>query len=310
MNPVSYIKKVLTDDEDIYLVSLPDAVVDALKQRKRLTTQPYVHWMRLQHLYYAVTLGNTKGQNRNPLHEDNTTELPEKIVNEIKHEEEIANMDATAISWRITKWYGRTVAFAKILIGHDKTFAGKIVNNELKITPELKYFMNLHVRTKLYWKRLDEDTWLIAKYLKEYDGITWHVCDTLTFPPKFFEDMRYYIGWDVDLWLTTIDNTPVILLRRRVFRTPVQGFFEERIEKNGKEIEIHELFTNYLDYLKAHYLYEEPATDFDFFLDLLERADIISPELHAWIKENQQAPHYIHGYSLKTQTNERGDGNG
>jgi len=307
MNQVSRIDKILADEEKFYLASIPNTVIEALKKRKCLPKKLYVHWTRLHALYYAVTLGNTKGQNKNPLNEDNTTELPEKIANEIQHEEEIANMEATAISWKISHMYGRTVAFAKILIGHDKKFEAKIKNNELILTPELKYFMNLHVRTRLYWKRIEENVWLITKTpLREPDGITWHVCNTLTIPPKFFEDMHYFIGWNAELWLQTINDKPVILLYRKVFRTPVDAFFEERLVKSEKDIEIHELYNKYLEFINDHQFTEEVKVDFDFFLKLLEYSQIISPEAHALIKEKPNEPFYIHGFDFKPPL-ERGD---
>jgi len=307
MNQVSRIEKILADEDTFYLASIPTTVIEALKDRKRLPKKLYVHWTRLHALYYAVTLGNAKGQNKKPLNEDSTTELPENVVNEVKHEEAIANMEATAILWKISHMYGRTVAFAKILIGYDKKFEAKIKNNELILTPELKYFMNLHVRTRLYWKRLDEDTWFITKTpLREPDGITWHVCDTLALPAKFFEDMHYFVGWTAELWLQIINGKPVILLYRHVFRTPVDAFFEERLIKSEKDVEIHDLYNKYLEFINDHHYTEELKADFDLFLKLLEFSKIISPEAHALIKEKPNEPYYIHGFDFKTQT-ERGD---
>lgn len=265
-----------------YVVSIPNAVVDVLKQRKHLPRMLYVHWRRTHiPLYYIVTLGNAGWKNKNTFNEG-VTVLPERVVNEIKHEEARANMEATGILWRTSRVDGRTVAFARVLIGYNKTFSAQIENNELVLTPELEYFMNLHVRTRLYWKRVEENTWLITKTpLKDPDWVSWNACNTLELPP--FENN----AWSAEILLHVINGKPVLLLRRTVFGERVLNITRELVKKE-KDIEIHELYSKFIASASER-------ADFEFFLKLLEYLHVISHDARVFISGNPDVPFYIHG---------------
>jgi len=312
MNTITFIQKILADEDTFYLTSLPNTVIETLKQRKRLPKKLYVHWrfFTKNSLYYAVTLGTARDKNKNPLNEDNTTELPTEIVEYIQLEEKHSQLEATAILWKITKWNGQTVALAKILFGYGKKIEETLQSYEnvdtITITPEIKYYMELHGRTHLYWKHIDKNTWLVSKDRKDYDAITWNVWDEIKLPPAVRKELGFFSSAKVEIEFSIKNDNPALILRTKRNALSVEDFLNDTLEENGKGIEIHELYNKYLEYLKAKH--EEPSqSDFHYLVSTLYDFHIISFKTWKQLTRNEQMPYVIPNYGLKTQTNERGE---
>jgi len=316
MNTITYVQKVIADEETFYFTSLPNNVIEALKQRKRLPKKLYVHWMFFSKndYYYRVTLGTAREKNRKPLQEDNNiTELPTEIVEYIQLQEKDTHLEATAILWKITKWNGQTVALAKILFGYGNIIEETLQSYEnidtITITPEIKSYMELHGRTILYWKHIDKNTWLVSKDRKDYDETTWNAWDEIKLPPEVRKELGFFSTAKVEIEFSSKNDKPALLFRIERNTLRVEDFLNDTLEKNGKGIEIHELYNKYLEYLKAKH--EEPSkNDFHYLVSTLEDFHIISFKIWKQLTDNEQMPYVIPNYGLKTQTNERGEGNG
>jgi len=311
MNKIIYLKKVFADENPRYLTSLPNNVIEALKQRKRLPEKLYVHWMLFSknENYYRVTLGDARAKNKSPLTE-NTTELPTEIEEHIQLQEKNTHLEATAILWKITKWNGQTVALAKILFGYGKKIEETIESfaEKITITPEIKYYMNLHGRTQLYWKHIAKNTWLVSKDRKDYDAVTWNAWDKIKLPHAVRKELGFFINATVKIEFSTKNDKPALVLRIKRNTTYLYDFLNDTLEENGKGIEIHELYNKYLEYLKA--IHKKPSeNEYYFFVSTLEDFHIIS--VKTWIKltNNEQMPYVIPNYGLKAQTNKGGGGN-
>ena len=304
------IKKVITDGKPLYFTSLPNNVIEALKQRKRLPKKLYVHWVLFSKnkYYYRVTLGDTRAKNKSPLTE-NTIELPTKIEELIQLEEKKhPNLEATAILWKITKWNGQTVALAKILFGYGNKIEEILLpyDDTIIITPEIKTYMALHGRTKLYWQHVDKNTWLVSKDRKQYDAITWNAWDEIKLPLAVKKELGFFATATVEIEFSTKNAKTALVLQTKRDTLRVHDFLNDTLEENGKGIEIHELYNKYLEYLKAKH--KEPSQDeFHSLVTTLLDFQIIS--LKTWIQltHNEQMPYVIPNYGLKTQSNERGD---
>ena len=315
MSEITYIQKILADEDTFYLASLPNTVVEALKQRKRLPKKLYVHWMIFSKndYYYRVTLGTARDKNKNPLNENNITELPTEITEYIQLQEKDTHLEATAILWKITKWNGQTVALAKILFGYGNKIEETLESYEnidtITITPEIKTYMDLHGRTQLYWKHVAENTWIVSKDRKDYDAITWNVWDTIKLPPAVKKELGFFTSAKIEIEFSIKNDNPALILRTKRYTTQLEDFLNDTLEENGKGIEIHELYNKYLEYLKARN--KEPFTDdFHALVSILEDFHIISLKTWKQLTRNKQMPYIIPNYGLKIQTNERGDDNG
>lgn len=312
MSTISFIQKVFADEDTFYFVSIPNTVIGAIKQRKRLPKQLYVHWMFFpkSDYYYILTLGTSRGKNRHALQEDNSTKIPNEIEEYIKMEEEFSNLEATAISWKITKWYGRTIALAKILFGYGNKIKEKLsYKNTITITQEIKSYMNLQGRTHLYWKHIDKNTWLVSKDRKDYDAITWHTWDEIKLPPAVMKELGFYTGAEVEIEFSNKNDKPALILRTHRYTAYLEDFLNNTLEENGKGIEIYELYKKYLDYLKAQHK-ETVLDEFYYLISVLRTFHIIPHEIWRKLSHNPEMPYVISNYGLKTQTREGGDGNG
>jgi len=314
MNTITYIQKMYADEDEIYFTILPNTVIEALKQRKRLPKNLYVHWMIFSKndYYYRVTLGTARDKNKNPL-EKNTTVLPTEITEYIQLQEKNTHLEATAILWKITKWNGQTVALAKILFGYGNKIEETLQSYEnidtITITPEIKTYMDLHGRTKLYWKHIDNNTWLVSKDRKDYDVITWNAWDEIKLPPAVRKELGFFTSAKIEIEFSIKNDKPALILRTKRNTTQLEDFLNNTLEENGKGIEIHELYNKYLEYLKAKH--KEPFTDdFHYLVSILEEFRIISFKTWKQLTDNEQMPYVIPNYGLKTQTNERGEDNG
>ena len=302
------------DEDEIYFTILPNTVIEALKQRKRLPKNLYVHWMIFSKndYYYRVTLGTARDKNKNPL-EKNTTVLPTEITEYIQLQEKNTHLEATAILWKITKWNGQTVALAKILFAYGNKIEETLQSYEnidtITITPEIKTYMDLHGRTKLYWKHIDNNTWLVSKDRKDYDVITWNAWDEIKLPPAVRKELGFFTSAKIEIEFSIKNDKPALILRTKRNTTQLEDFLNNTLEENGKGIEIHELYNKYLEYLKAKH--KEPFTDdFHYLVSILEEFRIISFKTWKQLTDNEQMPYVIPNYGLKTQTNERGEDNG
>jgi len=315
MSTITYVDKILADEDTFYLTSLPNTVIEALKQRKRLPKKLYVHWMIFSKndFYYLVTLGTSGGKNRGLLQEDNTTELPHEIEEYIQWEEEHSHLEATAILWKITKWNGRTVALAKILFGYgnkiEETLHSYKNTDTITITQDIKTYMDLHGRTHLYWKHIDKNTWLVSKNRKDYDAITWNAWDEIKLPPAVRKELGFFTSAKVEIEFSIKNDNPALILRTKRYTTQLEDFLNDTLEENGKGIEIHELYNKFIEYLKAKN--KEPAGyEFHYLVSILEDFHIISLKTWKQLTRNEKMPYVIPNYGLKPQTNERGEDNG
>lgn len=313
MSEITLIHKILADEDTFYITSLPNTVIEALKQRNRLPKKLYVHWrfFTKNKFYYAVTLGTARDKNKTPLNEDNTTELPTEIEMSIQLEEEKhPNLEATAILWKITKWNGQTVALAKILFGYGNKIEETLQSYEnidtITITPEIKQYMELHGRTQLYWKHVAENTWLVSKDRKEYDAVTWNTWDTIKLPPAVMKELGFFTTAKIEIEFSIKNDNPALIVRTKRRTTCVEDFLNDILEENGKGIEIHELFAKYFEYLKARN--EEPfQSDFHYMITVLKNFHIIPFDAWKQLTRNELMLYVIPNYSLKTQTNETGE---
>jgi len=311
MSEITLIQKILADEDTFYLASIPNTVIEALKKRKRLPKKLYVHWrfFTKNSLYYAVTLGTSRDKNKNPLNENNITEIPPEIAEYIQWEEKHSHLEATTILWKITKWNGQTVALAKILFGYGHIIAETLQSYEnvdtITITPEIKYYMELHGRTQLYWKHVAENTWLVSKDRKDYDAITWNTWDTIKLPLAVRKELGFFTSAKIEIEFSIKNDKPALIVRTKRNTLCIHDFLNDTLEENGKGIEIHELYAKYLEYLKAKH--KQPyRDDFHSLVTTLEEFHIIPFKAWKQLTRNKQTPYIIPNYGLKTQT-ERGD---
>jgi len=309
MNTISNIQKVFADEYTFYFTRLPDTVIEALKNRKRLPKKLYVHWMIFSKndLYYRVTLGTARDKNKNPL-EQNTTTLPDEIAEYVQWEENHSHLEATAILWKITKWNGQTIALAKILFGYGNKIEETLQSYEnidtITITPEIKYYMELHGRTKLYWKHVTDNTWLVSKDRKDYDAITWNAWDTIKLPPAVKKELGFFSSAKIEIEFSIKNDKPALIVRTKRNTLSMEDFLNDTLEENGKGIEIHDLYAKYLEYLKAKH--KEPSSnDFQYLITTLEEFHIIPFKIWKQLTRNKHMPYIIPNYGLKTT--ERGD---
>ena len=313
MNTIlSYIQKVpeeRTREEKItYLVHIPPTIIKALKQRGNIPDPPYVRWMHYSHdkFYYIVTLGSAKGSMKNPLLKGNVTELPKEIVDSIRSE--TTPLEANAILWDVVTWKEKPVARARILFGYGEKLQNLLVFAYIRFPREIKDYMLLCSRTKLYWEQLDKNTWLISKDQKDHDAISWHAWDFIKIPSKVLTQIGFYTEERDEIELTLKDGKPALLLRVYVTKTrSLDNFLTNFLEANGESVEIHYLLGKYL--LSLPETEDEPAHLCDLAFKLYNFS-IISHDDYKKICKHRDRPFYIHGYSLKTQINERGDDNG
>jgi len=309
LNAITFIQKNGFDEDGkesiIYETSIPLEILDALRQHRHLPQTPYLHWRRITRLYYAVTLGDKCEKCEDILL--NHTVLPRHVIQEIKTEEELSSLEANAIIWSIKRWHGRPVATARIFLGYGKNIPVETSYKSVALPPEIRYYMQLKTRTILYWKQIGEDSWIITKSTKNYDAKSWITCDTLTIPKKFLT-FNYSMFVEMTVQLTEKDGKPALVLTRTVFRTSFEEFLDDTIKKGNGKIEIHDLYNLYLEYIKKNKPEEYPLS-FKGFLDRLSPR-ILPLESYATILSHPEETYYIRGFSLKTQTNERGDNNG
>jgi antitoxin component of MazEF toxin-antitoxin module len=303
----------LADPEIYYLIRLPNTVVEALKNRKRLPKKLYVHWrfFTKNKFYYAVTLGPARGKKEEQLDKENASELPAEIVEDVRREEERTRLEATAILWKITKWNGQTVALAKILFGYGQTREEQLQADEnidtITILPEIKYYLDLHGRTQLYWKHIAENTWLVSKDRKDYDAVTWNTWDTIKLPPAVMKELGFFTTAKIEIEFSINNDNPALIVRIKRRTTFLEDFLNEMLEENGKGIEIHELNGEYYKYLEAKNVEPFP-NDFQYMITVLKNFHIISFDTWKQLTRNELMIYVIPNYGLKTQTNERGDG--
>jgi len=315
VSEITLIQKILADENTFYIARLPNTIIEILKNRKRLPKKLYVHWrfFTKNSLYYAVTLGTARDNHKNPLNEDNTTELPPEIVEYIQLEEKHSQLEATAILWKITIWNGQTVALAKILLGYGKKIEETLNpyenRNEITITPEIKYYMDLHGRTQLYWKQFAKNTWLVSKDRKNYDAVTWNTWDTIKLPHAVKKELGFFASAKIEIEFFIKNETPALIVRTKRNTTQLEDFLNDTLVENGNGIEIHELYAKYLDYLKVKHA-DPSQSDFHSLVSILYDFHIIPFKAWKQLTSNEQMPYIIPKYGLKTQTNERGDENG
>jgi|GEM_PF-2229399 len=306
---LSYIQKVpeeRTQEENItYLVHIPQTIIEALKQRENIPEPPYVRWMHYSHdkFYYLVTLGATKGRMKNPLLQGHVTELPKEIVDLINSE--ITPLEANAILWDVVTWKGKQVARARILFGYGEKLQNLLVFAYIRFPREIKDYMLLRSRTKLYWKQLDKNTWLISKDPKDYDAISWHAWDFIKIPLKVLTQIGFYTEEKDEIELTLKDGKPALLLRVYVTKTrSLDNFLTNFLEANGESVEIHDLLNKYLITLPERE--EEPADLCDLAFKLFNFS-LISHADYKRICKHRDRPFYIHGFSYKLPEPSLGD---
>jgi len=308
LNTITFIQKTRFEEDGqdsiSYETSLPLEILEALKQHRHLPQTPYLHWRRISRLYYAVTLGDKCEKCEDILL--NHAFLPHHVIQEIKEEEELSGLEANAINWTIKRWHGRPVALARILLGYDKNIPVETSYKSVALPHEIRYYMQLKERTILYWKQIGEDTWLITKSTKDYDAKSWITCETLKIPKKFLT-FNYFMFIETTVHLTEKDGKPALVLKRTIFRDPIDEFLDNTIEKGKGKIEIHDLYNLYLEYIKKNKPEEYPLS-FIGFLDRLSPR-IIPLKLYTVLRAHPEETYYISGFALKTQT-VRGDNNG
>jgi len=314
VNTISYIQKVLADEDTFYFTSLPNTVIEALKQRERLPKKLYVHWMLFSKnkYYYRVTLGDARAKNKSTLNENNETELPTEIVKYIQLQENNIHLEATAILWKITKWNGQTVAPAKILFGYGNTIEEQLQADEnidtITLTPEIKTYMELRGRTHLYWQHVDKNTWLVSKDRKKYDAITWHTWDKIKLPPAVMQELGFFTTAKIEIEFSLNNDNPALIIRTKRRTTPMEDFLNTMLEENVKSIEIHELFAKYYKYLQARNIEPFP-NDFHYMITVLKNFRILPYDAWKQLTRNTLMIYVIPTFALKPQTNKGGDNN-
>ena len=309
MNTIlSDIQKVVENKKITYLAHIPQEVIDALKQRGNIPNPPYIRWEHYStdKFYYLVTFGTEKSSMKNPLLPGNITELPQRIAHSLETQSYHSfPLEPNKIVWNIVTWKGKPIARARILFGYGKNAYGNLVAKYFIISDLIKDYLNLHGRTKLYWKRVDKNAWLISKDRKDYDAITWNVWDKITLPNKILLQIGFYSDMTDETELTLKDDKPAVLLRVNITKAKsIDTFLTNALEASRKSVEIHELFNAYM---KATPKEQLDPDDFDL-CDLafkLHNFRIISNAEYNKICKHRNRPFYIHGFSLKT--NERGD---
>jgi len=312
LNTITFIQKNRFEEDGqesiSYQTSLPLEILEALKQRKFLPQTPYLHWRRIARLYYVVTLGD-KCAECEYIWSLNNAYLPKHVVQEIKIEEQRSGLEANAIIWTIKRWHGRTVALAKILLGYDTNIPVEISYENITLTPEIRYYMQLKARTILYWKQIGDEGWIITKSTEDYDARSWVTCETLTIPKKF-QTVHHCTFLTANIALKEKDGKPALVLTRSALRDPLDEFLDNTIEKGKGELEIHDLHTQYIAYVEKKKINPLLKYDFEHFINELERKRVVSKRQKEGILQKTNEPYYIHGFSLKTQTLERGENNG
>jgi len=291
-----------------YETSLPIEILEAIKQRKVLPETPYLHWSRISRLYYVVTLGD-KCDECAYIWSLNNAYIPKTVKQEIQIEEQRSGLDANAIIWAIKRWHGRNVALARILLGYGANIPVEISRKNITLTPQIRYYMQLKARTILYWKQIGEEGWIITKSTKDYDAKSWITCETLTIPKKF-QTVHHYTFLMANIALKEKDGKPALVLTRSALRDPIEEFLDNTIEKCKGEIEIHDLYAKYTTYVEKKQINQFFKYNFEDFINELENKHVISKQQKEIILQKPNEQYYIYGFSLKTQTNERGDSNG
>jgi len=306
MNTISFNKTVVANGETLYVISIPNTVIEALKQRKRLPKKLYVHWMLVSDnlFLYRVALGTSRDKYKNPLNEDNTTEIPFPFSTYIKMEEYKSHLEANATLWKITKWNGQTIALAKILFGYGTKIEEPLsYKKTIILTHEIKHYMNLLGRSKLYWKHVSDNTWLVSKDRKDYDAITWNAWDEIKLPPAVMKELGFYTGAEVEIEFTLKNDKPALLVRTKRYTGAVEDFLNDMLEENGQGIDIQKLYEKYLEYLKTHQI--DTLDYYYYFIGVLENFHIIPREIRKQLAQNPEMHYFIPNYGLKT--NKRGD---
>ena len=135
---ISYIQTVAEEENTTYLAHIPQAIIEALKQRENIPDPPYVRWEHYSRdkFYYLVTLGAPKGRMINPLLQNNTTKLPKTIIDSINSE--TTPLKANAILWNVVTWKRKPIAQARILFGYGEKLQNLLVFAYLRIPREIK----------------------------------------------------------------------------------------------------------------------------------------------------------------------------
>jgi hypothetical protein len=309
MNPIlSDIQTVVENKKTTYLAHIPQEVIDVLKERGNIPNPPYIRWEHYStdKFYYLVTFGTEKSSMKNPLLPGNITELPERIAHSLETQSYRSfPLKPNKIAWDIVTWKGKPIARARILFGYGENAHGRLVFGYFILSDFIKEYLNLHGRSKLYWKQVDNNTWLISKDRKDYDAVTWNVWDKIKLPKKIILQIGFYTEAEEETELTLKDGKPAVLLRVNITKAKsIDTFLTNALEVSKRSVEIHKLFNAYI---KATPKEQLDPDDFDL-CDLvfkLYNFRIISNTEQNKICKHRDRPFYIHGFALKTT--ERGD---
>ena len=306
---LSDIQTVVEKKERKYLAHIPQEVIDALKSHENIPNPPYIRWEHYStdKFYYLVTFSTEKSSMKNPLLPGNITELPERIARSLETQYYHSYpLEPNKIAWDIVTWKGKPIARARILFGYGANAHGSLVFRYFILSDFIKEYLNLHGRTKLYWKQVTPHAWLISKDRKDYDAVTWNVWDKITLPLKIILQIGFYTEAEEETELTLKNGKPAVLLRINITKAKsIDTFLTNALEVSKGSVEIHKLLNAYL---KATPKEQLDPDDFDL-CDLafkLYNFRIISNTDNNKICRHRDRPFYIHGFSLKTQT-ERGD---
>lgn len=203
-------KTLIQKNGEEWKTRIPDTILTALSQRRRLPTKPFVHWYLLvdrEAPTFRVTLGNTRGTCESELNGYETI-LPKCVKDVVK---------GNTIFWKIIIRAGKFTALAKIPDLYGTSITSRVLPKGIEVPDAVKKYMNLKARTHLKWKRTSNG-WIITKSLETHDFETFHVFDTLEIPTDLKNVSQ--AKWT----LTEYNNKPALLLEPLKDSDPFETF--------------------------------------------------------------------------------------
>ena len=203
-------KTIIEKDGEEWKTQIPETILTALSQRRRLPKYPFLHWYLLVERKiptFRVSLGNSRGECLSELN-NNETILPECVKDVVK---------GNTIFWSIRTWGGETIALAKIPDLYGTSITSRVFPTGIEIPDIVKEYLDMRTRTRLEWRKT-ENGWIIAKRLEPHDFVTFYVFDTLKFPTELKNVPQ--VKWT----LTDYENKPALLLEPLTDSDPFETF--------------------------------------------------------------------------------------
>ena len=238
-------KTILEKDGEELKTRIPETILTALSQRRRLPKYPFVHWYILvdrKITAFRVTLGNSRGECLSELN-GNETILPECVKDVVK---------GNAIFWKIVMRAGKPTALATIPDYYGTTITSHVLPTGIEIPDIIKEYMNLKPRSHLFWKHTPNG-WIVAKNLETYDFETFYAFNTLKIREKLKNVSQ------VKITLTDYNNKPALLLEPLTDSDPFETFLKN----------LHE---THIPITRLYMLYKKVENvDYEKFLELVKQ---------------------------------------